>query len=118
MEPELERTDLKRRARGLWEDAGMFLVFAAMFVVLAAFVPFFFSVQNMVGLALSDRGELVLGLGLAAVTIWIIFQRCELVLATAAGKRVLLRHRDIVYVRKLRNRIDDLIEARRDGAES
>jgi len=53
MEPEIERTDLKRRARGLWEDAGMFLVFAAMFVVLAAFVPFFFSVQNMVGLALS-----------------------------------------------------------------
>jgi L-arabinose transport system permease protein len=53
MEPSIEPKDMKRRARSLWEDAGMFLVFAVMFVALAVFVPFFFSVQNMIGLALS-----------------------------------------------------------------
>jgi L-arabinose transport system permease protein len=53
MEPSIEPKDMMRRARSLWEDAGMFLVFAVMFVALAVFVPFFFSVQNMIGLALS-----------------------------------------------------------------
>ncbi len=53
MEPEMHRKELKQRALGLWEDAGMFIVFAVMFVALSCFVPFFFTVQNMVGLALS-----------------------------------------------------------------
>jgi len=53
MEQPIEPKDMQRRARNLWEDAGMFLVFAVMFVALAVFVPFFFSVQNMIGLALS-----------------------------------------------------------------
>ncbi|MEI6560137.1 MAG: DUF6232 family protein [Rhodospirillaceae bacterium] len=69
-----------------------------------------------VGLMLSDRGELLLGLGLAAVTIWIIFQHCTLTLITAGEKRVLLRHRDVRYVRKVRNVIDDAVEALRDEA--
>jgi len=53
MEQELHRKELRQRALSLWEDAGMFLVFAVMFVALSFFVPFFFTVQNMVGLALS-----------------------------------------------------------------
>ena len=53
MEQEHPRNGMQRRARSLWEDAGMFLVFGVMFVVLSLFVPFFFTVQNMVGLALS-----------------------------------------------------------------
>ncbi|HOX38263.1 MAG TPA: L-arabinose ABC transporter permease AraH [Candidatus Brocadiia bacterium] len=39
--------------RGVWENAGMALVFAAMFAAAAMFVPYFFTVTNMKGLALS-----------------------------------------------------------------
>jgi L-arabinose transport system permease protein len=53
MEQVQQRNEMRRRARSLWEDAGMFLVFGVMFVLLSLFVPFFFSVQNMIGLALS-----------------------------------------------------------------
>ena len=83
--------------------------------IFLSLIAFFALGVAVVGLVLSDRGELALGLGLAAVTIWIIFQQCELVLITAAGKRPLLRHRDIVYVRKLLNRIDEAVEERRSG---
>lgn len=39
--------------RNLWNNAGMLLVFAALFVVLSIFVPFFLTVENMIGLTLS-----------------------------------------------------------------
>ena len=86
--------------------------------IFLSLIAFFAIGVAVVGLVLSDRGELALGLGLAAVTIWIIFQKCELVLITDTGKRPLLRHRDVVYVRKLLNRIDEAVETRRSGAES
>lgn len=86
--------------------------------IFLSLIAFFALGVALVGVLLSDRGELFLGLGLAAVTIWIIFQRCELVVVTVAGKQTLLRHRDVVYVRKLRNRIDDAVEALRDAAEA
>jgi L-arabinose transport system permease protein len=37
----------------LWEDMGMLILYAVMFVVAAVWVPFFFTVQNMIGLSLS-----------------------------------------------------------------
>lgn len=39
--------------RGFWDNAGMLLVFIALFAGLSVFVPHFFSWPNMVGLALS-----------------------------------------------------------------
>jgi L-arabinose transport system permease protein len=37
----------------LWENAGMLLVFVVMFVLFSLFVPFFFTQQNMIAVALS-----------------------------------------------------------------
>jgi len=85
--------------------------------IFLSLIAFFALGVAVVGIVLSDRGELALGLGLAAVTIWIIFQKCELALITKAGKLALLRHRDVVYVRKLRNRIDEAVEALRGDVE-
>ena len=79
--------------------------------IFLSLIAFFGLGIAVVGLVLQDRGELLLGLGLAVVTIWIIFQKCQLVLVTASGKQELLRHRDVVYVRKLRNVIDEAVEA-------
>ncbi len=79
--------------------------------IFLSLIAFFGLGIAVVGLLLQDRGELLLGLGLAAVTIWIVCQKCDLVLVTERGKQVLLRHRDVVYVRKLRNVIDEAIEA-------
>jgi L-arabinose transport system permease protein len=45
--------NLVRLARQAWDGAGMFLVFALMFAALSLWVPYFFSIQNMIGLALS-----------------------------------------------------------------
>lgn len=53
MDSKIERPDLIQSLRHLWDDAGMFIAFAAMFVLLSLFVPFFFTIQNMIGLALS-----------------------------------------------------------------
>ncbi len=39
--------------RSIWDNAGMLLVFAVLFAVLSLTVPYFFSWQNMIGLALS-----------------------------------------------------------------
>ena len=82
--------------------------------IFLSLIAFFGIGIAVVGLVLQDRGELLLGIGLAAVTIWIIFQKCRLILITASGKRELLRHRDVVYVRKLRNVIDEAVEALQD----
>jgi len=38
---------------GLWEDAGMLIVYLAMFVVVSITVPYFLTVQNLIGLSLS-----------------------------------------------------------------
>jgi len=37
----------------LWEDAGMLIVYLAMFVVVSITVPYFLTVQNLIGLSLS-----------------------------------------------------------------
>ena len=84
--------------------------------IFLSLIAFFGRGIAVVGLVLQDRGELLLGLGLAAVTIWIISQKCLLVLVTASGKQDLLRHRDVVYVRKLRNVIDEAVESLQDEA--
>ncbi len=39
--------------RGIWDNAGMLVVFVLLFAVLSLSVPYFFSWQNMIGLALS-----------------------------------------------------------------
>ena len=39
--------------RSLWNNAGMFLVFSLLFITLSVFVPYFLTVQNMIGVALS-----------------------------------------------------------------
>ncbi len=39
--------------RGIWDNAGMLVVFVLLFAVLSLTVPYFFSWQNMIGLALS-----------------------------------------------------------------
>ena len=80
-------------------------------------IAFFALGVAVVGIVLQDKGELALGLGLAAVTIWIIQQKAELVLLTAGGKLSLLKHRDIVYIRKLRAVIDEAADAARGGSE-
>jgi L-arabinose transport system permease protein len=53
MDSKTEKPDLIQSLRHLWDNAGMFIAFAAMFVLLSLFVPFFFTIQNMIGLALS-----------------------------------------------------------------
>jgi len=37
----------------VWEDMGMLILYVVMFVVASVWVPFFFTVQNMIGLSLS-----------------------------------------------------------------
>ena len=53
MESERDKPNLFQNAWGLMDDAGMFIAFALMFLILSIFVPFFFTLQNMIGLALS-----------------------------------------------------------------
>ena len=53
METKTGKPNLIQNARYLWDNAGMFIVFVIMFILLSLFVPFFFTVQNMIGLALS-----------------------------------------------------------------
>jgi L-arabinose transport system permease protein len=53
MESERDKPNLFQNAWGLMGDAGMFIAFALMFLILSVFVPFFFTLQNMIGLALS-----------------------------------------------------------------
>lgn len=43
----------KNLIRGLWDNAGLLMIFMLLFGALSLFVPFFFSWQNMIGLALS-----------------------------------------------------------------
>ncbi len=43
----------KKLIRGLWDNSGLLVIFALLFAALSLFVPFFFSWQNMIGLALS-----------------------------------------------------------------
>ncbi len=85
--------------------------------IFLSLIAFFAVGIAVVGLILSDLGELALGLGLAGVTTAIIFQKAQLVLTTANAKIVLVRHRDATYVRKLRNLIDDAAEASRSGGD-
>ncbi|HTT70391.1 MAG TPA: L-arabinose ABC transporter permease AraH [Anaeromyxobacteraceae bacterium] len=42
-----------RYLANLWEDAGMLIVYAVMFAVVSLTVPYFLSVQNLIGLSLS-----------------------------------------------------------------
>ncbi len=53
METKAGKPQLLQNIRHLWDNAGMFIAFAVMFIILSIFVPFFFTVQNMMGLALS-----------------------------------------------------------------
>jgi L-arabinose transport system permease protein len=43
----------KNVLKGLWDNAGMLVVFIVMFCAISLFVPFFFTWRNMIGLALS-----------------------------------------------------------------
>ncbi len=43
----------KNLLKGLWDNAGMLVVFVVMFVAISIFVPYFLTWRNMVGLALS-----------------------------------------------------------------
>jgi L-arabinose transport system permease protein len=42
-----------RLLAGLWEDTGLLLIYVVMFAVVALTVPYFLSVQNLIGLSLS-----------------------------------------------------------------
>jgi L-arabinose transport system permease protein len=42
-----------RLLSGLWEDTGLLIIYVVMFAVVALTVPFFLSVQNLIGLSLS-----------------------------------------------------------------
>jgi L-arabinose transport system permease protein len=44
---------MSRLLSGLWEDTGLLIIYVVMFVVVALTVPFFLSVQNLIGLSLS-----------------------------------------------------------------
>ncbi len=48
--PEFLRT---RFLASLWEDTGMLIIYLGMFLVFSLTVPFFFTVQNLIGLSLS-----------------------------------------------------------------
>lgn len=39
--------------KSLWESSGMIIIYLGLFIVLSIFVPYFFTVRNMIGLALS-----------------------------------------------------------------
>ncbi|MCF6335244.1 MAG: L-arabinose ABC transporter permease AraH [Spirochaetales bacterium] len=39
--------------KSLWESSGMIIIYLGLFIVLSVFVPYFFTVRNMIGLALS-----------------------------------------------------------------
>ncbi len=39
--------------KSIWENAGMLVVFLILFILLSIFVPYFFTVQNIIGLVLS-----------------------------------------------------------------
>jgi len=39
--------------KSLWESSGMIIIYLGLFLVLSIFVPYFFTVRNMIGLALS-----------------------------------------------------------------
>ncbi|MFA6473185.1 MAG: L-arabinose ABC transporter permease AraH [Candidatus Latescibacterota bacterium] len=43
----------KTLLKGLWDNAGILVIFILLFSILSLFVPYFFSWQNMIGLALS-----------------------------------------------------------------
>ncbi len=43
----------KNLLKGLWDNAGMLVVFVVMFIAISIFVPYFLTWRNMVGLALS-----------------------------------------------------------------
>ncbi|OQY32363.1 MAG: L-arabinose ABC transporter permease AraH [Spirochaetaceae bacterium 4572_59] len=40
-------------SRNLWENSGMLLIFILLFILLSIFVPYFFTLRNMIGLGLS-----------------------------------------------------------------
>ena len=79
--------------------------------VFLGIIAFFGGVIALVGVLLHDGGELALGLGLSAITILVILQKCRLVLITGATKRVALIDRDVTYLRHLRNKLEDAREA-------
>ena len=39
--------------KSLWESSGMIIIYMGLYIVLSIFVPYFFTVRNMIGLALS-----------------------------------------------------------------
>lgn len=47
------QTGAKRLLGHLWENSGMLVVYAIMFILFSLFVPYFFTVRNMIGLGLS-----------------------------------------------------------------
>jgi len=84
--------------------------------VFLSIIAFFGFGIALVGLLLQDRGELLLGLGLAAVTIWLVSQKCELVLLLGKTRLVLLRDRNVRYIRQIRNALEEAIEAAAEKA--
>ncbi|MEI6986162.1 MAG: DUF6232 family protein [Rhodospirillaceae bacterium] len=65
----------------------------------------------LVGLLLNDNGELCLGLGLAVVTALVLCGKCQLRLATTNGRTTILVHRDIRYIRRVRDAIEEAMAA-------
>jgi L-arabinose transport system permease protein len=51
----MEKTSalITRKIKSTWENSGMLLIFIILFILLSAFVPYFLTLRNMIGLGLS-----------------------------------------------------------------
>jgi L-arabinose transport system permease protein len=51
----MEKTSalINRKIKSTWENSGMLLIFIILFILLSAFVPYFLTLRNMIGLGLS-----------------------------------------------------------------
>lgn len=51
----MEKTSalITRKIKSIWENSGMLLIFIILFILLSAFVPYFLTLRNMIGLGLS-----------------------------------------------------------------
>jgi L-arabinose transport system permease protein len=51
----MEKTSalINKKIKSIWENSGMLLIFIILFILLSAFVPYFLTLRNMIGLGLS-----------------------------------------------------------------
>ncbi|PID57068.1 L-arabinose ABC transporter permease AraH [candidate division KSB3 bacterium] len=49
----MSNTQVSKTVKNLWENSGMLLVYVIMFILFSLFVPYFFTMRNMIGLGLS-----------------------------------------------------------------